>query len=107
MNDSIPMTSRRNDPRELQEMTTFASWARALGVAWFVRGLFYDSNSQCCMIETDGVTWRDGVHNLLVFAARVSLTQYELLGVIGHGNPLQGALPMLGQTKCMGLGLLN
>lgn len=83
--DGIPYASRYNHFEEEAEMESFLKEVATTDLGGCLRGLYYDSNACVCFIETvEGITAEDPEGIRLRQIAEGHISQFELLGIIGH-----------------------
>lgn len=79
----IEYLSRYDDASEIAQMKAFIVELEEYGLTVLVNRLYYDSKANICTIESDGqanqTLWR---------IARKHILQFELNGVVGHGDNL-------------------
>lgn len=83
----VPYLSRYGYHEELVEMERFIRAVAAEHLEGYLRGLFYDSRSSACLcdIETvEGLLPSDPEGERLIQLATAHITQFHLLGDIGH-----------------------
>jgi hypothetical protein len=81
----VNISSGHGKATEIIEMITFCRLVATDEIVG-VKSLFYDSNSDCCQIECGSQVAKDlALAAKVELAAKRSLSQYELLGKIGHG----------------------
>lgn len=81
----VPYISRYGTLEEELEMERFINEAASLWLNTYLRGTYYDSNASLCLIETvEGLTPGCPAAAQLARAAHKHISQFELLGVIGH-----------------------
>lgn len=81
----VPYISRYGTLEEELEMERFIKEAASLWLNTYLRGLYYDSNASLCLIETvEGFAPESDAAAQLNRAAHKHISQFELLGVIGH-----------------------
>lgn len=82
----VPYLSRDNQTDEIIEMERFLRAAGAEGLEACLSGLFYDSRAGVCDIGTiEGLTADDPEGERLNQLAAACISQFHLLGIIGHG----------------------
>lgn len=84
----VPYLSRFNDQDEYREMEAFIRSAAAAGlVDDYLVCLLYDTLACFCDIETvEGITPDDPEGQRLIEAATAHISQFHLLGAMGHGR---------------------
>ncbi len=88
----ISISSRKDKDNELVEMTAFVQECALNKVEHYIKSLFYDSKSSCCVIETEDIVKEgDPVEMMLYECARKHIIQFELFGVIGHREDCEGS----------------
>lgn len=81
----VPYISRYGTLEEELEMEGFINEAASLWLNTYLRGIYYDSNASLCLIETaEGLAPGSPAAAQLNRAAHKHISQFELLGVIGH-----------------------
>jgi hypothetical protein len=81
----VPLISRYNHDEELEQMRGFLSAASAANLHDLIRGIFYDSNANLCVIESvPGLTKDDPEAEQLWDIACRHIAQFEWLDAIGH-----------------------
>lgn len=81
----VPYLSRFNEQDEYLEMEAFICAAATAGLADYLVCLFYDSRACFCDIETvEGLTTDDPEGQRLIQVATDHISQFHLLGAIGH-----------------------
>lgn len=90
----VKYVSRHNKPFETKEMLAFIGELMDLGLTELVSELFYDSKANICFIETDQ-------HNnpMLWRIAEKHISQFEIGGVIGHGDHLFDSKPEMEEQE--------
>ncbi len=83
----VSISSRSQDAGELSEMLRFFFECATKGVEHYLKRLFYDSNCNCCFIETkENVRYYDPIGEMLRGYAREYITQFNLFDTIGHSK---------------------
>ncbi len=91
---NIQYESRQEEPFEITEMEAFIEELADCGLTALVSKLFYDSNANICTIETDqhdnAALWR---------IAEKHISQFEIGGVVGHGDHLFDSAPSVEEQE--------
>ena len=83
----VPYLSRFNDQDEYLEMEAFIRFAAAAGLVDYLVCLLYDTRACFFDIETvEGIPPDDPEGQCLIEAATAHISQFHLLGAIGHGR---------------------
>lgn len=81
----VPYISRYGTLEEELEIECFINEAARLLLNTYLRGIYYDSNASLCLIKTvNGLPPESDIAAQLTLVARKHISQFELLGVIGH-----------------------
>ena len=81
----VPYLSRDNDQDEYLEMEAFILAVAASGLVDYLVCLLYDTRACFCDIETvEGLTADDPEGQRLIQAANAHISQFHLLGAMGH-----------------------
>ena len=88
----IPIASRYNNPREVGEMTAFCDLLKQRGLSGFVKGVFYDTNSDTCNIElSEPLEASDPAARGIEAAAQETLYQFVWFNDYQQGKPCDEA----------------
>lgn len=81
----MDISSRYGKAQELIQMIQFAQEACKQGVSNYVKSVFYDSKAGICTFELDpAVKAGDRVAEALWRAAKKTISQFDMLGSVGH-----------------------
>ncbi|KXS51989.1 MAG: hypothetical protein AWU57_3632 [Marinobacter sp. T13-3] len=78
----------------LVEMLEFTEQAALKNVAHYIQSAFYDSKACICSFELDSsIKEGDSVCQEIEDAARSTISQFELFGIVGHRYDLEMNIP--------------
>lgn len=81
----VPYLSRYGSLEEVLEMQRFIRAVASEGLETCLLGIYYDSKADLCHIDTiEGLTTEDQQAERLLQVAHDHISQFHLLGVIGH-----------------------
>lgn len=90
----VAISSRYSKASELVEMLEFTEQAALKNVAHYIQSVFYDSKACMCSFELDSsVKEEDPVCQAIEDAARSTISQFELFGIVGHRYDIEVNIP--------------
>lgn len=90
----IAISSRYSKASELVQMLEFTEQAALNNVAHYVQSVFYDSKACICSFELEAsVKEGDPVCQAIEDAARSTVSQFELFGIVGHRYDIEVNMP--------------